>query len=198
MSAKTYPELFKLDKTGKERTWKVEVLIDEHGKIKVRATFGVVGGKMQIEEENVTEGKQKRTPLEQAELIANKKFNDKWRLNYRPKDQMDSLEVKPYLLMMYEEKKDKLKWPVYIQPKLDGTRGLFSFKRDSRGKYTTMKFTSRGCIEIPNPLTHIKDAMVDSGFLDQIPAGIILDGEIYAHGMNFNVLSGLTRKENLN
>ena len=52
--------------------------------------------------------------------------------------------------MQYSHKKDKINFPAYIQPKLDGVRSLFGYFNNE------LRFISRRCLEFPNKLKHIK------------------------------------------
>lgn len=175
---KIYPPLFKTNKRGKEITWHIRIYVDDTGKVSLLIERGITDGKLVQDKVPIT-GKGGRTNIEQAELEANARFLKKTRENYREKDGSQELWLKPYLLMQYNKKADKLQFPAYIQPKLDGVRSLFGFVKDSTTKKYVLKFISRRCIEFPNKLKHIKIDYAKSN----LPKSkkIFFDGEIYVH-----------------
>jgi len=174
---KEYPKIFKEDKTGKKRFWHVRIYQDDQGKYKLFIDKGVVGGKITTDIVIIIP-KANRTANEQAIQEANRRYKDKIRQNYRPEGAKQELSLRPYLLKTYESSKEKLKFPAYIQPKLDGIRSLFGLVKTDKGKYRP-QFISRRCVVFPNPLTGLKKEFVKSDFPKN--PKIFLDGEIYVH-----------------
>jgi DNA ligase-1 len=119
------------------------------------------------------------TPASQAVLEALSKVKEKMRLGY-----FDSIEEaqekggKDFLLPMlakdYKKELKKVTYPCYVQPKLDGMRSLATEKQ----------FMSRTGKAI-DTLGHINL----SDFED-----VILDGELYAHGVTFQENMRLIKK----
>ena len=91
--------------------------------------------------------------------------------------------IKPMLAHKYDEKRVNWSQPVYIQPKLDGVRCLFT----KNGAY------SRTGKQFMN-LRHIEIAL--KPFFDQQP-DVILDGELYNHKLknDFEKIISLVRKQ---
>jgi len=177
---KDYQPLFKTDRRGKKIKWYIRIYVDDAGGVKLIIERGQVGGKLMQDLVPIV-AKAGRTLVEQAELEADARYLKKKRENYRPKGSSQELWLKPYLLMQYEKAADKLEFPAFIQPKLDGVRALFGFvkdKKSSKPRYL-LKFVSRRCIEFPNSLKHIKDEFINSG----LPKSnkVFFDGEIYLH-----------------
>lgn len=85
----------------------------------------------------------------------------------------------PMLAYDYKKKKNCIKFPCYVQPKLDGVRAVGVGNR----------FYSRNWIQFPE-LNHIKDEM------SKIDTELILDGELYTDDINFEAIVGLVRKAN--
>jgi ATP-dependent DNA ligase len=87
----------------------------------------------------------------------------------------------PMLAQDFNKHKSKVKYPCFLQPKLDGYRMIY----DSTKKSMT---TRQG---------HTFDAVKDSGKLfselSNLNDGFVLDGELYVHGVSFESL-GVLRK----
>ncbi len=142
----------------------------------VITTYGVVDGKMTTSEKRVC-GKNKNkknetTAFEQAV----KEIEAKW------KEKKDSVnkEILPMLAYDYEKSKKHIRFPAYVQPKLDGNRCL--------GNKSKLYSRSGKKWELDN--TNI---MKD---LKLIKEKIIFDGELYIHGGSFEDL-GVLRKKHL-
>ena len=85
----------------------------------------------------------------------------------------------PMLCYPYEKKKKEIKYPCYVQPKLDGVRCV--------AVYTEL-FSRHG-----NPfptLSHIKEELLKN------TEHLILDGELYSENFNFEKIISLVKKKN--
>ena len=91
--------------------------------------------------------------------------------------------MKPMLAHKYDEKRIDWSEPVYIQPKLDGVRCLFT--KDGAYSRTGKKFMN---------LAHIELALIS--FFKQNP-DVVLDGELYNHKLknDFEKIISLVRKQ---
>ena len=91
--------------------------------------------------------------------------------------------MKPMLAHKYDEKRIDWSEPVYIQPKLDGVRCLFT--KDGAYSRTGKKFMN---------LAHIELALIS--FFKQSP-DVVLDGELYNHKLknDFEKIISLVRKQ---
>ena len=91
--------------------------------------------------------------------------------------------MKPMLAHKYDEKKIDWSEPVYIQPKLDGVRCLFT--KDGAYSRTGKKFMN---------LAHIELALIP--FFKKQP-DVVLDGELYNHKLkrDFEKIISLVRKQ---
>ena len=91
--------------------------------------------------------------------------------------------IKPMLAHKYDEKRINWSLPVYIQPKLDGVRCLFT--KDGAFSRTGKQFKN---------LAHIELALIS--FFKQHP-NIVLDGELYNHKLkdDFEKIISLVRKQ---
>jgi ATP-dependent DNA ligase len=84
--------------------------------------------------------------------------------------------------------KHKLTYPLYIQPKLDGLRMIAML--DSKGK-VVLKTRRLHDISKFDQLKEQLQSLYDT-FDDK---DLILDGELYAHGMDLQIISGIVRDE---
>lgn len=91
------------------------------------------------------------------------------------KEAEDNEVIKPMLAKSIENELDKVEFPCYIQPKLDGVRAL--------KKRTLFKSRKNTVIDT---MVHMQDDLKDCGF--------ILDGELYAHGVSFQENMKLIKK----
>lgn len=121
------------------------------------------------------------TPEMQAMLEAAAKVETKMSTGYfTTVEEAESSEViLPMLAESYEKKKDKITFPCFAQPKLDGMRAL--------GKSHTPMISRKGK-EI-DTMGHIQAE------LDLVQEGLSLDGELYAHGISFQENMKLIKKD---
>lgn len=94
----------------------------------------------------------------------------------------------PMALKSWKDFGSRLKYPLYVQPKLDGLRMIAML--DSDGK-VALKTRRRHDIPKFDKLRAHLQKMYDS----QPDKGIILDGELYTHGMSLQNISGIVRSE---
>jgi DNA ligase-1 len=176
--------LYKLDNKGKTRIWNIwtedGMLIQESG---------ILDGKLvqhskQCKAKNI--GKSNETsPEEQALLELESEYKGKLTEGYFETIDEAKSEVVllPMLAKSYNDEKKKIDWSnCFIQPKLDGMRCLAHIK--SNGDVTLI---SRDGKIITN-MEHIMDD------LSTIRQDIILDGELYAHGLSFQENMKLIKK----
>jgi DNA ligase-1 len=81
---------------------------------------------------------------------------------------------------------NKIQYPIYVQPKLDGIRCILYYKDNK------IHYQSRTGMVFHNILSHL-DSDVQQIF-NHFP-DIILDGELYTFDLSFEELSGLMRKK---
>jgi len=166
--------LYKKDSKGKIR---ILILKTERDKLVQQA--GLVTGKLVVNTRqcspknvgraNATTGKEQA--VIEAEAIKVKKLKEGYF------NTIDEAIASNVLMPMLATKCDlgALKYPVYIQPKLDGMRALG----------TSVSLISRKNRDIPT-LSHIN--------LGGLDAAVILDGEVYAHGLSFQENMKLIKK----
>ncbi len=95
----------------------------------------------------------------------------------------------PMAVKSWKDHGDKLKYPLYIQPKLDGIRLLARLENNEVKLYTRRLHDIVGFTKLKNDLLKMFNASKLKTF--------IVDGELYSHGMNLQSISGIVRNETI-
>jgi DNA ligase-1 len=172
-------KIYKKDSKGKIRVLHVHVdgadLIQESG---------LVDGKLTVHR-STCKGKNigksnETTPEQQAILEAASKVETKMSTGYFTTQQeaKDNVVILPMLAESYNDHKDKVIFPCWAQPKLDGMRAL--------GANSKQMISRKG--KPINTMPHIQAALDETGCADW------LDGELYAHGLSFQENMRLIKK----
>lgn len=178
MSGQTWPMLFVKTASGSLNYWQIWT---EGPDICMR--WGQLGGQEQTNRtpaEGKNAGRSNATTAEeQAVKEAESKFKKQLRLKYvRSKEEAESgVNIKPMRAYELDEKRrEKLVYPLTIQPKYDGCRCMAYPKEDG-----TTRLMSRGGLDYE--LQHVQEELVG-----RIPKGWCLDGELYVHGMSLQTI----------
>jgi DNA ligase-1 len=179
--------LYKKDSKGKIRIFEIKT----NYAILVQRS-GLKDGKL-VEHIKVCKGKNigksnETTPEQQAILEMESEAKSKLTEGYfkTVKEAEDEVVILPMLAKSYNDEKHKIDWSnCYIQPKLDGMRCLAKITKEG---YVTL--ISRDGKIIQN-MEHIMDE------LSRIRQDVILDGELYAHGLTFQENMKLLKKYRL-
>lgn len=171
--------IFKKDSSGKIRY----LQISNDGHFVVQES-GVVGTNSPVINRSACEAKNvgksnATTPESQAYIEAQAKLTEKMRLGYfNSIEEAQEKGGKDFLLPMlakdFKKEMKKVTFPCYVQPKLDGMRALG----------TEESLMSRTGKEI-DTLKHIVLADLED---------VVLDGELYAHGISFQENMKLIKK----
>lgn len=122
---------------------------------------------------------EKITPTTDPAIQARKLYIDQCRKGFRLGSEMTSLSIEG--MKGYDYKPNSIKkFPVYLQPKLNGIRMLASLN------YNTISFRSWLNNSFTN-LDHIHQELYD--FFYYLPAEAILDGELYNHVLPFTTIT---------
>ena len=171
-----FPKLIK-----DNRFW--EILVISNNNISIYTKYGVINGK-------ITETKpQIFTDKSKALSFAKKKMIYKIRIGYKPEsgeiiDKQVKNFIKPLGAILLEE--NKIKYPAYAQPKLDGFRGIAI-------KNINIEILSRNGIPYPH-LEKIKNSLKTFPLLNE---GYQLDGELYLHGLTLGDLRSVLGRKKL-
>jgi DNA ligase-1 len=207
LDVKVFDKLFGKDVNGKVKEWSVKVFYKEKYSI-IEIIYGYTGGKMVESTRRINYGKNigksnETTHFEQAVSEAFSKWKNKTKQgfavaqNENVKNENEKNETKktikkcdvnsvsnivtfPMLANDFSKHKKKIKYPVYVQPKLDGYRMLFNTKTKFCNSRQGKEFTT------------IRNTNLYKELL-QINEDIILDGELYIHNAVFENL-GILRK----
>jgi len=176
--------IYKKTKTGATQEWTIEV--DGN---KYRTHSGQVGGAITTNEWTVVYGKNvgkangttdSEQALKEAEAKRTKKLESGYFEDVNNINEQQYFE--PMLAAKWEDYKDKIQYPIYSQPKLDGIRCIVT--RDGM-------FSRNGKPIISAP--HIGESL---NFLFESNPNLILDGELYADKFanDFNAIVSLVKK----
>lgn len=177
------PTLYKKNKDSSIQAWNLRTdgaeIITEYGKMfgKVQSSSRIAKGK-NIGRANET------TPEDQAEMTARSMWTKKKDKGYFEtiKEAEEEVVFLPMLAHELKEKmRAKLKFPVFIQPKMDGVRCL------ARWNGAKVQLLSRGGKEYNVPhLAEQLEAVIEPNQ--------VLDGEIYIHGVLRQDINALVKK----
>jgi ATP-dependent DNA ligase len=167
--------------TGKTKVWMVRT---EGNRVIV--SHGFLEGKL-VDHEEICEGKNigkknETSPEQQAILVAKSSWDKKVKSGYTTTNSSSKSET--YFPMLAAELNDKLlKYPCFVQPKLDGIRCLI-YEKDGN-----ICFQSRNHSvfqSFPHLVPEIKRILTP---------GMILDGELYNHELTFQQITSIVRKK---
>lgn len=174
------PELYSLSSKGKTQVWSVKVRDNV-----VFTTHGVLGGQLQ-HDSKFMDGKNigranETSPAQQALLEAKRLWKSKVDKGY-----VDSVEelATPFLPMLakdFNEHQDKVKYPCVVQPKLDGIRCMAYWVGDE----LVLMSRAGKPLDVPH---------VQAELAAKLPRDVVLDGEFYIHGKNFQEITRLVKK----
>ena len=213
MSTKSFTTLYSKKSNNKILQWDINVSNNDN-LATITTIYGQQDGKL-IENKRIIDTgknigkKNETTPFEQAVFEATRlwqkkidqngyiKILDIQNDNLSTKDEKQSknkdekkqkLElnmIRPMLAHKYEDKNKHIKYPCFVQPKLDGVRCLAYKEND------IVHLMSRSGKQFSH-LNHIREA------LQKIEFDGFLDGELFTTKMEFSDISGIIRKQKLN
>lgn len=213
---KEFPILYGKEKNGKTKIWKARVFSLKNKDASVSIiNFGQEDGKKQVATREYDKGKNigkknETTHLQQCIQETERKWKDKnekegYLYNLynddddeknEKTDENDSKEYKylPMLAQTYEfinnnskNKKNNIRFPCFVQPKLDGLRCIVYLDKEGN-----IKFQSRTGTYFETML-HIEEELK----MIKFPKNTIFDGELYTDDIPFEELSGLIKKKKL-
>ena len=176
--------IYKKTKTGATQEWTIEVVGNKY-----RTHSGQVGGAITTNEWTVVYGKNvgkangttdSEQALKEAEAKRTKKLESGYFENINHINKTQYFE--PMLAAKWEDYKDKIQYPIYSQPKLDGIRCIVT--KDGM-------FSRNGKPIISAP--HIFDSVKP---LFETNPDLVFDGELYADKFanDFNKIVSLVKK----
>ncbi len=155
-------------------------------------SFGQLNGVMQ-RKRNYVDGKNigkanETTCFEQAKKEAEARWKKQFDKGYviDPADTNNDIPLLPMLAKNYDDEKDKVIFPAFVQPKLDGCRCLAYLEN---GEVFLMSRKGKRF-----RLPHLEKSLKENVFIG-VFANWILDGELYVHGVPFQSIISWIKKE---
>jgi len=195
-----FPVLYKKTSTGAIQQWEITAGPNSNGTAFIMTLHGQVGGAIQKTSDTISEGKNSgkknaTTPLQQAEKEAKGSWEKKKKGGYVESikdaqgDKLDAIitgGIEPMLAHKFTDQGHKIKYPAYIQPKLDGIRCIAIIKD---GACTLWSRTRKPITSCPHIIQELEAAFETRD--------IVLDGELYNHDFksNFEHIVSQVRKE---
>lgn len=176
------PIMYKVGARGENRYYQVG--FDEANVVSI---WGQVGGTSQTSRNKVELNTRSKDLKSQAKITACFLYRKYYKKNFREKGSRVPIVKQPMLGHPLKDAKN-LTFPVALEVKLNGVRGLFEEVE------STIKIRSRGgkyYTQFDNICKYMKE------FLMYFPPGTILDAEIYMHGMKLEDISGTARTINV-
>jgi len=194
-----FPTLY-IDNKKKIYEWSIKIIPKENNVFTIVTSHGQKNGKMVKHEKDITEGKAKKSVLEQTIQEVKRKWDNKKEkelycesldFNSDLSEVSKKIIVRPMLANTFSfdtyNKKSrafKISFPSYIQKKYDGIRCISYLKDDK------VVMESRKGIEFQN-FGVLKDQLYE--LFKKLPKNFYFDGELYTDKLDFEVISGLIR-----
>ncbi len=177
--------LYKVDKTGGERIWSVQIVGSE-----LIIQYGVRGGALQTQREDVPVGKGGRTLNEQlisrAKSRINKQRDKGYCMTLEQAHQRIGLDASGNLKPMLAQpikRVTTIDWSsAFTQPKYDGHRMMVEVQDG----------VSRAWSRLGKPITSVAHILQP---LSALPSGTILDGELYHHGTPLQTIASWIKRD---
>ena len=187
-----FPALYGRSTNGKVKQWCVSVLRLQDETCYVETLHGYEDGKKQLDQRLISEGKNigranETSVYEQACLEAESAFKRKKDDGYvEDKNSIPSVSDGMFLPMLahrYDKHSSKIKFPCWVQPKLDGVR-MIARKEDG---VVTMWSRKGKVIDIPDK--------INAQLCEMLSDGQCTDGELYVHGWTFQRIISAVKKK---
>lgn len=195
------PTLYKKTSTGAIQMWEILSGKSEDGRGFTMTIYGKYGSdKLQKASEWINQGKNigkanETTPEQQATIEAKSQWEKKKKKGYVESikdaegDKVDALitgGIEPMLAQSFSKHGQKIKYPCYTQPKLDGIRCIAIVKD---GACTLWSRTRKPILSCPHIVQELEAAFETRD--------IVLDGELYNHDFksNFEHIVHLVRQD---
>jgi len=180
------PTLYSKTATGAVNVW-ICWVTNEAAASYVCVSWGQEDGAMQssrfaVKAKNIGRSNE-TTVVEQARLEAIALWKKQVKKKYSPERSkvLTTLNLKPMLAKSFDDHGHKVRYPAHAQPKLDGLRCL-AYRKEGR-----VFLQSRG--GDPYVVQHVMEELERV-----LPDNLMLDGELYIHGVSLQVLNSYVRR----
>lgn len=186
------PTLFKKTGSGRIQEWSCEVY---HGAnlSTISVTYGLKGGKSVTQTTQIESGKNigkaNQTSIsEQAELEAWSKWQKEKDRGYGETLEDKPEYIRPMLAATFSDK--YVRYPCHLNPKLDGLRCIAELAGDELKLYSR---NGKAFTSVPHINRQCKQLIEDFQKLHR--RKLVLDGELYLHGEEFQKIISAVRKQ---
>lgn len=198
-----WPLLYSISSKGKIKQWDVKV-VEEDGNVYVESSHGykdqsIVSARSSAKSGKNIGRKNETSPEQQAISEAQSKWNKKIDENYLetiPESVADFQKILPMLAHPYLAKRHLIKYPCFVQPKLNGIRCLAIDHLGQRDSGPRISMNSRGG-KIFEHMGHIvEDIIKAEEELHDLQEDLFLDGldgELFNPDMTFQQISSAVR-----
>lgn len=182
-----FPLLYGKSKSGKIKTWCISI-IRQDLKTLVITRHGYIDGQIIETCKEITKGKNlgkknQTTHFEQAQLEAQSKWNKKIEEGYSEKQESIKELSLPMLAHKFEDHKNKIIYPCYVQPKKDGIRCIYN-------GIDKVLYTRTGKI-----INNVNSILIE---LKNTGTNLLLDGELINEDIPFEKFAGIMNKKKIN
>jgi DNA ligase-1 len=169
--------------------WSISWSENTDGTYTLTSQHGHTNGKMIMHSTIISSGKNKgkkneTTILEQTKLEAKSAWDKKRKQGYHTANETPMPTLKPMLAITYNH--DLKSFPYWIQPKLDGVRCLI-YRKDEQIIFQSRQNT------LYEPFEHLIPELTI--IFKHMPSNVVLDGELYTHGMGFDKIVSMVRRQ---
>ena len=187
------PTLYGYSSNGDIKTWNAYVIENEHENYtQIQYEFGLEHGKKQVQPKQIDEGKNigrsnETTHYEQAVKEVKSKMKKKMDSGYCEDRNNIQTPILPMLAHTFEKRKHNIKYPCFIQPKIDGIRMTC---RMVNGRIEMFTRKGKPFTPLHNLEKHLEDCFEN---IDEQPDTFYLDGELFSDTLTFQELAGVVR-----
>ena len=169
-----FPILFKKTDNNKTQFWKIYITEESPEKAEIFTEYGLTDGKITKPSPQTILKSGNKTALERAKQPAQTKWKNKKITNGYQEQEMPNKFIKfqPMKPVDWEKFSHSMKYPAYLQPKLDGVR-MFAFL-DENGDLQTLSRQSK-------PIENIEHLRTILELIFAQNPDLVLDGELMIH-----------------
>lgn len=199
---KKFEKLLKQTADEGTQEWEISAEPGRGGTGVIKTVYGRKDGKKIEISEVIKEGKNlgkknETSPYEQACAEAEARWNkqkDRKGYGLTAEESADVRSVSPMLAHTYDKHAKKVDWgTAFAQPKLDGFRCLAHISNDRKVKLLSRE--NQPLLALADLRGTIEEIASGLTVFTKLDDGLILDGELYCHGMSLNQISSACKKK---
>lgn len=196
----TPPPLYKRGNNGKVLIWYIFAEASQRGGYDIITVYGENGGNLIEKKANIEKGKAGRTIIQQVnqEILSRHKSKKEKENYFENLNENTTIEMRPMLAQTFSfedyenpsKRGYKMKFPLYVQPKLDGIRCVAHYQPQPQHP---IKMYSRKGKEFHNfneIANELKALLMNN-------EEVVIDGELYSSAITFEKINGAVRAETI-